>query len=145
MYSKSSIGLKRSWRYSAGVVLGEGSVRLATGPVTSAERAIVYLPEGMKPTVLSIEGVHGTIEPALYAIDVALPVIDLGQESRCAPGRTARAELAQGTPVSAQSDWRWFEGVAMWRWAHAIYALLGAILSALAVITFSGIMKPKDD
>ena len=45
-------------------VLGEGSVRLATGPATSDERAIVYLPEGMKPTVLSIGGVDGTIEPA---------------------------------------------------------------------------------
>jgi hypothetical protein len=33
----------------------------------------------------------------------------------------------------------------MWRWAHALYALLGAILSALAVITFSGIMKPKEE
>jgi len=88
---------------------------------------------------------NGAIEPTLYAIDVALPIIDLGQESRCAPGRTARAELSPGTPVSEQSDWRWFEGVAMWRWAHAIYALLGAILSALAVITFSGIMKPKDE
>jgi lysophospholipase L1-like esterase len=49
-------------------VLGEGAVRLATGPAHgrtgSGERAIVYLPEGMKPTVLSIEGVGGSIEPA---------------------------------------------------------------------------------
>ncbi len=88
---------------------------------------------------------NGAIEPALYAIDVALPIIDLGQERRCAPGRTARAELSPGTPVSPQSDWRWLEGVALWRWAHALYALLGAILSALTVITFSGILKPKDE
>lgn len=88
---------------------------------------------------------NGAIEPALYAIDVALPVIDLGQESRCAPGRTTRAELPQGMAVSQTSDWRVFEGVALWRWAHALYAMLGAILTALAVVTFSGIMKPKDD
>lgn len=44
--------------------LGEGSVRLVAGPATSGARAIVYLPEGMKPTVLSIVGVHGSIEPA---------------------------------------------------------------------------------
>jgi hypothetical protein len=88
---------------------------------------------------------NGAVEPTLYAIDVALPVIDLGQESRCAPGRTARAELTQGVAVSETSDWRWFEGVAMWRWAHALYALLGAILTALAIVTFSGIMKPKDE
>jgi len=86
----------------------------------------------------------GAVEPALYAIDVALPVIDLGQESRCAPGRTARAELAAGVEVSPYSDWRVFEGVALWRWAHALYALLGAILTALAVITFSGVLKPRE-
>jgi hypothetical protein len=88
---------------------------------------------------------NGAVEPALYAVDVALPVIDLGQESRCAPGRTARADLPQGMEVSPTSDWRLFEGVALWRWAHALYALLGAILTALAVITFSGVMKPKDE
>lgn len=86
----------------------------------------------------------GAVEPALYAIDVALPVIDLGQESRCAPGRTARAELAAGLEVSAYSDWRIFEGVAIWRWAHALYAFFGAILTALAIITFSGALKPRD-
>jgi hypothetical protein len=87
---------------------------------------------------------NGAVEPALYAIDVALPVIDLGQESRCAPGRTARAELPQGVALG-ETDWRLFEGVAMWRWAHALYAMLGAILAALAVITFSGVLKPKDE
>jgi hypothetical protein len=86
----------------------------------------------------------GAVEPALYAIDVALPLIDLGQGSRCAPGRTARAELPAGTELSALSDWRLFEGVAIWRWAHALYALLGAILTALAVITFSGVLKPRE-
>jgi len=86
---------------------------------------------------------NGAVEPALYAIDVALPVIDLGQESRCGPGRTARADLPAGMEVG-NTDWRLFEGAALWQWAHALYALLGAILSALAVITFSGVLKPKD-
>jgi hypothetical protein len=48
-------------------------------------------------------------------------------------------------PVSEFSDWRLFEGAALWKWAHALYAIVGAILSALAVITFSGVMKPKDE
>lgn len=87
---------------------------------------------------------NGAVEPALYAIDVALPVIDLGQESRCAPGRTTNADLPAGIEVP-NSDWRLFEGAAMWRWAQAIYAILGAILTALAVITFSGVLKPKAD
>jgi hypothetical protein len=34
---------------------------------------------------------------------------------------------------------------ALWNWAHALYALFGAILTALAVLTFSGVMKPKGE
>jgi lysophospholipase L1-like esterase len=43
-------------------VLGEGHARLELG--SGDARAIVYLPEGMKPTVLSIDGVGGDIAPA---------------------------------------------------------------------------------
>lgn len=43
-------------------VLGEGRVRLQLG--TGDDRAVVYLPEGMKPTVLGVEGVGGDITPA---------------------------------------------------------------------------------
>jgi hypothetical protein len=106
------------------------------GVVTMNAQGALVRPNGL--------ACNGAIEPALYAIDVALPVIDLGQESRCAPGRAPGAELSPGAPV-AQGQWRLFEGGAMWAWAQAIYAVLGAILSALAVITFSGVMKPKND
>lgn len=88
---------------------------------------------------------NGAIEPAIYAIDVALPLIDLGQQSACAPGRTARADLSPGVALNPDSDWRLFEGLALWRWAHALYAIFGAILAALAVLTFSGVMKPRDN
>jgi hypothetical protein len=86
----------------------------------------------------------GAIEPALYAIDVALPVIDLGQKNLCAPGRAPGAQLFKGVRLAA-SDYRVFEGVALWRWAQALYAILGAVLTALAVITFSGVLKPRSD
>jgi lysophospholipase L1-like esterase len=42
--------------------LGDGTVRLSLG--ASDARAIVYLPEGMKPTILDVGSVGGTIEPA---------------------------------------------------------------------------------
>jgi len=84
---------------------------------------------------------NGAVEPALYALDLALPLIDLGQQGRCGPGRTARAELAQGVAVG-ETDWRLFEGVALWRWAYGLYALLGALLAGLAVVTFSGVLRP---
>lgn len=57
-----------SWR-GAGLVaeeparIGDGTVVLATGGSTP-ERCIVYLPEGMKPTVLSLTPHGGSIEPA---------------------------------------------------------------------------------
>lgn len=87
---------------------------------------------------------RGAIEPALYAVDVALPIIDLGQQSLCAPGRAPGAELFVGLQLG-ETEWRAFEGAATWRWVHALYAIFGAILAALAVITFSGVLKPKSD
>ncbi len=42
--------------------LGEGTVQL--GLVRSGEPAVVYLPEGMRPTVLSVAGVGGAVFPA---------------------------------------------------------------------------------
>lgn len=43
---------------------GEGRVRLALGGWPRDERAIVYLPEGMKPAIKSLSGVGGRIWPA---------------------------------------------------------------------------------
>jgi len=43
---------------------GEGRVRLAMGGWPGDERATVYLPEGMKPTIKSLSGVGGRIEAA---------------------------------------------------------------------------------
>jgi len=44
-------------------VLGYGTARLEMGEA-SDHRAIVYLPEGMKPTILGIDAIGGSIEPA---------------------------------------------------------------------------------
>jgi lysophospholipase L1-like esterase len=46
----------------APAALGEGSVRLATGH--GPERAIVHLPEGMRPTLLGLRALGGEIAPA---------------------------------------------------------------------------------
>jgi lysophospholipase L1-like esterase len=46
----------------AAAVLGEGNVTLRCG--SGDARAIVYLPEGMKPTVVAVEGAGGSIAPA---------------------------------------------------------------------------------
>lgn len=141
-----------TWLLSSlfGLIAGYG-----LAPIRIARALVVFLALGVVGVLtMNAQGAlvtprgqacNGAIEPALYAIDVALPVIDLGQESRCGPGRTARAELSPGMAVSETSDWRLLEGAALWKWAHALYAILGAILSTLAVITFSGVMKPRDE
>jgi lysophospholipase L1-like esterase len=43
---------------------GQGRVRLALGGRPGDERAVVYLPEGMRPTLKSLSGVGGRVEPA---------------------------------------------------------------------------------
>src|SRR5207247_11319504 len=43
--------------------LGSGTVRLAMGSAND-HRAIVYLPEGMRPRVVDVAPVGGSIEPA---------------------------------------------------------------------------------
>jgi lysophospholipase L1-like esterase len=51
---------------TAPAALGEGKVRLrlALDGAGPEHRAIVYLPEGMKPTVLGLEALGGAVEPA---------------------------------------------------------------------------------
>jgi len=44
--------------------LGEGRVRLALGGWPRDERAIIYLPEGMKPALKSLSALGGRVEPA---------------------------------------------------------------------------------
>jgi hypothetical protein len=65
------------------------------------------------------------IRPVLYAIDMALPIIPLHQEDRCEVG-------------TRPSLWWW---QTLW----AAYSIIAKIITSLALITFSGVMKPKDE
>lgn len=139
-----------TWALSSlfGLIAGYG-----LAPIRAARALLLYLALGIAGVIAMNDrgalvtpagaACNGAIEPALYAIDVALPVIDLGQERRCGPGRAPGAQLAGGVAVG-ETEWRLFEGAALWQWAHALYALAGAILAALALITFSGALKPRD-
>ena len=57
-----------------------------------------------------------------YALDAALPVIDLGQDMRC-----------RFTP----------EGPGHWTWLllHSAYVIAGAALSAVVVLTLTGVLR----
>jgi hypothetical protein len=63
------------------------------------------------------------ISSILYAADLALPVVPLHQEERC--------EVIQQDRVML--------------FTFAGFAILGKLITALTLITFSGVMKPKDD
>jgi hypothetical protein len=57
-----------------------------------------------------------------YALDAALPVIDLAQDMRC-----------RFTPGGA---WRW-----LWLLLHSLYVITGAALSAVVVLTLTGVLR----
>ncbi|HZB72219.1 MAG TPA: GDSL-type esterase/lipase family protein [Acidimicrobiales bacterium] len=76
-------------------VLGEGTVRL--GLVGSGEPAVVYLPEGMRPTILSVTGVGCDVAPApagprwvAYGDSILEGWVATGP-ARCWPAVTARS------------------------------------------------------
>jgi hypothetical protein len=59
------------------------------------------------------------IQPMLYALDVFVPVLDLRQQTVCS--------IRYDKP--------------RWRYAQAVYALLGWFLTPLTLLTFSGTLK----
>jgi hypothetical protein len=66
-------------------------------------------------------GCPGLVAP-LYAVDVILPVIEFGQRRACAFD-------PQG-PMAP-----------FWRYLQLLYSLVGAILSAIAVVTLTGLLR----
>jgi len=57
-----------------------------------------------------------------YALDIALPVISLGQDSYCR--------------FAPEGPWTW-----LWTLLHAIYVLVGTALSAVVVLTLTGVLR----
>ncbi|MDM0112633.1 hypothetical protein QTI66_10775 [Variovorax sp. J22R133] len=59
------------------------------------------------------------IDPLIYALDVMVPLLDLRQESKC----SVRSRYVG------------------WAWGKAIYAAFGALLTSLAILTVSGVLR----
>jgi hypothetical protein len=96
-------------------------ITFSAAPVMVLDTGTVNIAERASPTQ---EQPCGTaIEPALYALDVFVPLLDLRQEARCA--------------VSSKPE------AAPWRWAMSIYAILGWILTSVLILTLSGIRYAK--
>lgn len=80
------------------------------------------------------------VDPAIYALDVAIPVLDLKEESVCRPGRlsgfaSVKSHLAVGPLL--------IDEIRLWRWIKALYAIAGSIIIGLTILTYSGVFKPK--
>ena len=75
----------------------------------------------------------GQIEPLFYAIDLAIPLLDLGQARKC----TIKLDDAEeGLPVWQKTTTRW------WLFRY-LYELFGGIIISLAALTFTGTLKTK--
>jgi len=103
------------------------------------------------------EGPCTSSSPGLYALDTAIPFIDLRQESACDPGDAGLAQLMPAGEVRLPalsvpgSDIRTPslslglpDEVALWRWGKAVYALLGAFVLGFAAVTYSGVFNPRE-
>lgn len=67
------------------------------------------------------------VSSPLYAVDVFIPLIDLDQERRC----TVRDAL----PGADHDRYFW------WRFAKAMYELLGWVVTSLVILTFTGVLR----
>ena len=63
------------------------------------------------------------IEPALYALDVFVPLLDLKQEEKC-------------TISSREDAWPW-------RFFKSLYAVIGAFVTSMALLTISGVLRKR--
>ncbi|MEZ5773450.1 MAG: hypothetical protein R3D33_01695 [Hyphomicrobiaceae bacterium] len=87
------------------------------------------------------------ITPWVYAVDLAIPILDLHEETRCNL-RAARPDdpvvmtlrwpsLIEGRLLASHE----IRGPDIWRFAKAIYALLGWLVTSLALLTVTGVLR----
>lgn len=85
------------------------------------------------------------INPPIYAVDLFIPLIDLRQEAKCEVGAAPGSRLWPGLEVAVpKTPWVWrnvLAEVELWRWAKALYGLCGWMLTSLAILTFSGVLR----
>jgi hypothetical protein len=121
-------------------------------PANSANRPEEYLLMGSEAAtrdrfVRDVPCFPEISEP-LYALDVLIPIVDLGEEHRCEirrfpvlgrdpvkPGGLKFGQLVASIPDLPFNDPRF------WWWAKAVYAILGWFLVSLSILTFARVNK----
>lgn len=88
------------------------------------------------------------ISEPLYALDVLVPIVDLGEEARCEIRRLPTSghpvvkteQLTLGQLVAQRGDWPLNDN-RFWWWMKAVYAIAGWILVSLALLTFAQVNR----
>lgn len=106
----------------------------------------VFADSGSKPHMVftKTDGAHNTdkipcgdsITPFWYAVDLFVPLVDLNQEKQCIAESVADRPPLHVFGVKLPVFDTWFL-----RSLTAIYALLGAVVTSLTILTFSGVLR----
>jgi hypothetical protein len=99
-----------------------------------------------------------SLAPALYALDTAIPFLDLRQEALCDPAPAGQTGLVSdivlpwpawlGLPpqetTASPAILLAVDEITLWQWAKTIYAVLGSLVIGFAAVAYSGVFKPKE-
>lgn len=80
------------------------------------------------------------VQSALYAIDLMIPILELGEARRCQAGAVPGSPAAEGAKFGPRGL---LSEAATWSWAKALYTLFGATVIGFALLTWTGIFRPK--
>jgi hypothetical protein len=86
---------------------------------------VFHRPERLQATTSAPPCGKHDILPVFYAVDMMLPVVALHEEEKC---------TVDSRP-----------GVEIWQVFWAVYSFLGKVVTSLALLTYSGVLKQRDD
>lgn len=138
----------------------------AAAPAEAASRPGGERPAGARPStdgearsvgerfMRDIPCTHEISHP-LYALDVLIPIIDLGEDSRCEIRRVEEQhpQPPVGSPEATSVDdlgfgdlwWQFperaFRNNRFWWWMHALYAVAGWFIVSLSILTFAQVNR----
>ncbi len=123
-------------------ILVARSVSVSSTIETETQKLMGVLPG--EPAVPFEQAACGKrIEPMLFAADVFIPLIDLGQFEHCyvTPGEVAEAlPMTNQSALTKLTSWlskRIELSRAAWRWGQGLYAVLGWIMLSLFIFTLT--------
>ena len=87
------------------------------------------------------DGVYTRVEcgPAIsapiYALDLMIPILELGQRTRC--------DIASDLPPGEADGAGWWRSPALWSLLVPLYSILGALVVSMGLLTVSGVLRRR--